>query len=99
VTGAVFVPAISTNAYTLGMRLRRVAGTSAASCLLKIGTGAGYDSRLSISLPTYMHDTDASAHSNMARSSLLWTAAGTNATYRMYWDITNATFAVEEIIP
>lgn len=28
-----------------------------------------------------------------------WGAAGTNATYRMLWDITNGTFRVEEILP
>jgi hypothetical protein len=28
-----------------------------------------------------------------------WTAAGTNATYRIYWDITNGTFGVQEILP
>lgn len=32
-------------------------------------------------------------------TNMIWGAAGTNATYRMYWDITNGTFAVEEIIP
>lgn len=32
-------------------------------------------------------------------TNMVWGAAGTNATYRMYWDITNGTFAVEEIIP
>lgn len=32
-------------------------------------------------------------------TNMTWGAAGTNATYRMYWDITNGTFAVEEIIP
>jgi hypothetical protein len=28
-----------------------------------------------------------------------WSAAGTNATYRMSWDVTNGTFRVEEILP
>ena len=28
-----------------------------------------------------------------------WSAAGTNATYRMTWDTTNGTFKVEEILP
>jgi hypothetical protein len=28
-----------------------------------------------------------------------WSAAGTNATYRIYWDITNGTFGVQEILP
>ncbi len=28
-----------------------------------------------------------------------WGAAGTNATYRMSWDVTNMTFKVEEILP
>ena len=32
-------------------------------------------------------------------TNMVWGAAGTNATYRMYWDSTNGTFAVEEIIP
>jgi len=99
VSGAVFVPAISTNAYTLGMRIRRVAGIAAATCLLKIGSGPGYDSRLSVALPSYVHNTDPYAHSNMSRSSMIWTAAGTNATYQMSWDITNGTFRVLEILP
>jgi hypothetical protein len=29
----------------------------------------------------------------------IWSATGTNATYRMSWDITNGTFKVEEILP
>lgn len=99
VSGAVFVSAISTNAFSLGMRIRRVAGTAASSCLLKIGTGPGYDSRLSLSLPTYVHDADPAAHANMSRTSMLWTAAGTNATYQLSWDITNGTFRVLEILP
>jgi hypothetical protein len=28
-----------------------------------------------------------------------WAAAGTNATYRIYWDVTNGTFGVQEILP
>jgi len=32
-------------------------------------------------------------------TNMVWGAAGTNSTYRMYWDITNGTFAVQEILP
>lgn len=32
-------------------------------------------------------------------TNMVWGAVGTNATYRMFWDATNGTFAVEEILP
>lgn len=36
---------------------------------------------------------------SMTYTNQTWGAAGTNATYRIYWDITNGTFAVQEILP
>jgi hypothetical protein len=35
----------------------------------------------------------------ITHSNQTWGAAGTNATYRMSWDVTNGTFKVEEILP
>lgn len=32
-------------------------------------------------------------------TNMTWGATGTNATYRMSWDVTNGTFKVEEILP
>ena len=62
-----------------------------------------YDSRISVALPSSVaidiHDHAPYAHAEMSRSSLLWSAAGTNATYQMSWDITNGTFKVMEILP
>jgi hypothetical protein len=35
----------------------------------------------------------------MVHTNQTWAATGTNATYRMSWDVTNGTFRVEEILP
>jgi hypothetical protein len=43
--------------------------------------------------------TTISSVRTMTHTNLSWGAAGTNATYRMSWDVTNGTFKVEEILP
>lgn len=42
---------------------------------------------------------EASAGVPQIWTNMLWGATGTNATYRMSWDVTNGTFKVEELLP
>jgi len=47
--------------------------------------------------PSYQDTTNIVRNTSI--SSQIWTAAGTNATYQLTWDVTNMTFKVEEILP
>jgi len=100
---SIYVPSVSTNAFRVCARLKRMGGNATSARNLYIGTGTGTPTFFSLTIPASVpidvHNASALAHPTMIRSSLTWTAAGTNATYRMYWDITNGTFAVQEILP
>jgi hypothetical protein len=67
------------------------------------GTTGTLSSNLSFTV-TGLSSNDATAIANAAVHGALftnqtWSASGTNATYRMSWDVTNGTFKVEEILP
>jgi hypothetical protein len=70
------------------------------------GWGATFGGMPVVRLPMYGTPADgltAATVTNIVRatslSSQTWTAAGTNATYQLTWDITNKTFKVLEILP
>jgi hypothetical protein len=99
----IFVPSINTNQFRIWARVKRVGGAATSARLLIVGSGAGTPTHFSMTVPASVpidaHNASASAHSNMIRTALLWSASGTNATYRMSWDVTNGTFKIEEILP
>jgi hypothetical protein len=100
---SIYVPSVSTNAFRVWTRLKRMGGNATSARKLYIGTGTGTPTFFSLTIPASVpidvHNADPLAHPTITRSFLTWTAAGTNATYRMYWDATNGTFTVQEILP
>jgi hypothetical protein len=110
VSYSVWVPSIDTNSFRVWARIKRVGGSATSARLLIVGSGSGTPTHFSMTVPATVpiasHNADATAHpfilSRLTPSVLTnqtWGALGTNATYRMSWDITNGTFKVEEILP
>lgn len=106
----IWLPPVSTNAFRVWARIKRIGGTATSARLLIVGSGTGTPTHFSMtvpaSVPISIHNSDVGAHPSILSklspsvwTNQTWGALGTNATYRMSWDVTNGTFKVEEILP